>query len=109
MPGMKEILNTIEQGDFEKADLMLADSLISARLQDAKSLITAAHANWARGDLKSAELLYKTALAILEFTSSDRVHEQLVQTLTEYADLLHKLLRHEEADQLELRAKSLQQ
>lgn len=79
------------------------------RTQTVKFLMTSAHSHWARGDLKQAELVYQAALFVLEKIPNDRFHEQLVQALKEYADFLHLLQRHEEAERLEMQVKSIQQ
>ena len=70
--------------------------------------LNTAHLYEARGYLEKAEDSYKGVISTLESTSGSRAPE-LVQALTKYAALLHRLQRHEEANQLELRAKSIQQ
>jgi len=114
------VATAVQEGDFDRAEQLLteaqAQDIASAQeLQDivSKRLLTAAKARVELAHLyeiqehfEKAEDAYKTAISLLERISDNRV-PALAQTLKEYASLLRKLQRHEEADQLALQAKSI--
>jgi hypothetical protein len=91
-PEVKELLNAVEQVDYEKASQLLPRAYTSSTLKLAALLLRGAHLYEARGSLEQAGLLYKTAIATLEETSGGRSPE-LLQALNPTATLLeHALL-----------------